>query len=209
MLECYFFRCYYAYLLGDQEQTRMYYDWIREEYKKNPSPTALTDLQLRELKKIRDALKTGTIARNEWIDPVSEVEYLKKDYDLKQDALLRKIYDEGTFFIKMMLDEDVNLVDIEQPCPPYGRVDMVYKGKRYLYPVEVKKDEGRHDLIGQINKYTLYYKLRLHYKLYEGVQPLTICGSYDPYTLGELKSAGVIPLMYGLDKLGALTLSKV
>jgi hypothetical protein len=75
---------------------------------------------------------------------------------------------------------------------------MVYMGKKTIYPLEVKKDQGRHDLIGQLSKYDLFHKLYLHYKTYEAVQSVAVCGAYEPYTLRELKQLGFKPIAYSL-----------
>jgi hypothetical protein len=73
---------------------------------------------------------------------------------------------------------------------------MVYRSKDTIYPLEVKRHEGKHDLIGQISKYTLHFKLGLILKHYEIVQPVTICNSYNQHTLTELKRLFVIPIRY-------------
>ena len=54
MIEPLYFFCYYAYLLGDLEKTRMYFSIIREEYKSCGKPDSLKEYQLIELKKIKD-----------------------------------------------------------------------------------------------------------------------------------------------------------
>lgn len=75
---------------------------------------------------------------------------------------------------------------------------MVYRSHNISYPTELKVSEGKHDLIGQINKYTLYFKMQMHLKHYDEVQPVTICNNYNQHTLTELKRLSVITLKYDL-----------
>jgi hypothetical protein len=69
-------------------------------------------------------------------------------------------------------------------------------GRNIVYPLEIKKDQGKHDLIGQINKYRLHFQFLFHYKFFEKVEPVTICSCYDNYALQELKQNKVRTLIY-------------
>ena len=53
MLSALFFHAYYAYLQGDLEKTRMFYEMLKEEFKVSKNRDALDQYQLRELKNIR------------------------------------------------------------------------------------------------------------------------------------------------------------
>jgi hypothetical protein len=121
---------------------------------------------------------------------------------MPQKDLVKRIYLEGTTQLKEILDaeEDFYLYSIEHPCDQYGFVDMYYRDKKTAFPLEVKVGAGDHKLIGQIMKYDLYSRLHLHEKAYVQVQAVTLCGSYDEYTISELKKNGVIPVLYSEGK---------
>lgn len=201
MIETLFFFCYYAYLLGDFKKAQMYFSMIREEYSVRGRPYSLKEYQLFELKRIKEAITTGNISRNKWLNeniisgPVSS-----SDINIKQPELVRRIHTQGLEQLKEILQDDIYLYNIEHPCHPYGAVDMVYMGENTIYPVEVKRGRGEHDLIGQISKYNLYHRLQLHYKHYEHVQSVTICNSYQPFTIHELRTMGIKALSYTLTK---------
>ena len=208
MIETLYFFCYYAYLHGDLANTRMYYDILREEFK-TARPDSLKPHQYLELKKIKEALISGNISKGKWLS--EQVESGPMDLpitEMGQKELVRKIHFQGLNRLKEILQEDVCLYDIEFPCPPYGFVDMVYMGKNTIYPVEVKKDQGKHDLIGQIYKYDLFHKLRLHLKQYEFIKSLTICHSYQSFVTSELKQMEFNPLVYSCTK-DAIQLSPI
>lgn len=198
MIETLFYKCLYSYLLTDKEKTKFFYNLVRDEYAKSGSPDSLKTHQFKELKRIKSAIDTNSFIKSEWIDDDSSIApEIPTEYvgSTRQKELVKKI-DQHKSQLDVVFNDSVQLYNIEHPCPPYGFVDMVYKGENTIYPVEVKKGKGEHDLIGQILKYDLYHKFRLHYHFYDYVQSITICSSYNPYTLKQLKQNGIRTLIY-------------
>jgi len=197
MIEALFFQCYYAYLEGDLNKTSMLFDFLKEECKLRGKSDSLTQAQLQDLKKVKIALDTGNVPRTVWID--EELAYSgEKDtmVSIRQSDLVEKIHKEAVGSLREWLSKDLYLHNIEHPCPPYGVVDMLYMSSDTAYPLEVKKDKAKHDIIGQIMKYDLHCRFKLHLKFYEKVQPVTVCGAYDGNTLKELKKYGVKTFKY-------------
>jgi len=197
MIETLYFFCYYAYLLGDLEKTRMYFSMIREIYSTHGRSDSLKEHQLLELSKIKAAISTGNISQKTWNEN-TPAPSSSPDIKIKQPELVKRIHTQGLEQLKEILQDDISLYNIEHPCDPYGAVDMVYMGKGTIYPVEVKRGRGEHDLIGQISKYDLFHRLQLHYNQYEHVKSVTICNSYQPFTIHELRTMGVKALSYTL-----------
>jgi hypothetical protein len=200
MVEALYFNTYHSFLLGNLHDTKMFFEFLVDEFKKRKNPEALSTKQLLELKTIRSALQTGKIEKYEWINaPDTPDTGNPTAPDIKQPDLARRIHFKGLQQLQGLLSSpDLELYDIEHPCGAYGTVDMVYRSHDVSFPVEVKRHEGKHDLIGQINKYTLHFKLQLHLKHYDEVQPVTICNSYNQHTLTELKRLSVIPIKYDI-----------
>lgn len=199
MVETLYFKCYYSFLRGNLPQAIMFYELLREEFKSSGRIDVLKNYQLFELKKVKEAITTGTIAQASWLDDPAPVgPPTQSTAEFKQNELVRKIHQNFGQLKELLQEEGLYLYDIEYPCGPYGRVDMVYMGRNTVFPTEIKKDCGDHSLIGQIGKYCLYHQLRLHYKFYEFVQPVTVCSSYDPYTIQELKKNGVKTVIYSV-----------
>ena len=198
LIETLYFFAYYAYLLGNLKEASIYYALLKDEFKTTGRQDSLEPYQLLELKRIRHAINTGDIAQATGIEtPIELGPQAEAPSNMDQKALVKEIYLQGTEQLKAILDaDDLYLYNIEHPCGMYGNVDMVYRGKDTAYPVEVKKDQGKHDLIGQINKYTLFHRLQLHLKFYRFVRPVTICQSYLPYVQKVLKQYGVLTLGY-------------
>jgi len=198
MFEALYFFCYYSYLLGDLDKSKMYYTLLSNEFKTYGTQDSLKEHQFLELKKIKGAINTGNISRNKWINENVPSGPSKSDAKIKQPELVKRIHTQGIGQLSELLNDDIYLYNIEHPCHPYGAVDMVYMGKDTIYPVEVKTGQGEHDLIGQISKYDLYHRFQLHYKHYNYVKSVTICHSYNSFTIHELKKRDIRTLSYTL-----------
>jgi hypothetical protein len=200
MVESLFFQTYYSYLKGDFNSAKMFFHFLKEEFKNKKDPEALNRKQLLILKEIQFSIKNGKIEISEWVGENESSAAIDGDSpDIKQTELVKKIHFETHNSLKELLKSDeLQLYNIEHPCGKYGAVDMVYYDPEIFFPVEVKRHEGKHDLIGQIAKYTLYFKLGLHMKMYFDVIPVTICNSYNAHTLKKLKGMSVVTLKYDL-----------
>ncbi len=200
MVESLYFQTYKAFLLGDLTNAKMYFEFLVEEFRNKKNPKALSNNQLIVLKTIRSALQSGMIEKQQWVSESSIPLYNPQEIpDINQVELVRRIHFGGLKRLAELLRApDLELYNIEHPCGAYGAVDMVYKSKDIVYPVEVKRHEGKHDLIGQIGKYDLHFKLNLSLKHYEVVQPVTLCNSYNSHTLAELKRMSVVTLRYSI-----------
>jgi len=198
MIQTLFYKSYYAYLMGDKETASLYYTLLKEEFKVSGKPNSLKPLQLKELKKIKEAITSGSIASTNWLaEPIVSTEEQDKSIELEKDVV-KRIHYEGFEKLRELLhsNDKFYLYNLEHPCADYGKVDMVYMDDRIAYPVEVKRGIGKHDLVGQVMKYTLAMKMKLHYNFYEEVRPVTVCSGYKDYAVQELKKHGIITLVY-------------
>jgi hypothetical protein len=176
----------------------MYYEMLKEEFNGCRDRNALDIYQLKELKNIRSALDTGSIVTDKWITEEQAPDTNEKETAPKQNDLVKRLHVDAIESLRSCVGSDASfeLYNVEHPCNPHGRVDMVYRDSETMYPVEIKRNQGEHDLIGQIAKYTLYFKMRLHLKMYRRVQPVTICRGYNSHVLSELKRRSVETLRY-------------
>lgn len=207
-IETLYFQCYYGFLLGDYQKAITFYELLKEEFASTGNVQSLQPHQFKQLSLIRDSLKTGSLPHTQWVEPTS-VSTSPGAMASSQTELIKRIHFQGVSRLKEILDAPLELYNIEHPCGQYGRVDMVYMGNRTVFPVEVKKGEAEHDIIGQIAKYDLYHRLRLHYKHYDFVTSVTICASYPSYVLQELKKHGVTTVVYQLTGKTGISLSMV
>jgi hypothetical protein len=211
MIQALFYKSYYAYLIGDKENASLYYTLLKEEFKLSGKSDSLKYFQLTALKKIKEALTSNNIVSSNWLsEPVTiSTEEQDRAIDLEKDVV-KRIHLEGFNKLREILksNDKFYLYNLEHPCLNYGKVDMIYMDTNIAYPIEVKRGIGKHDLIGQIMKYSLALKLRLHYSFYEEVKPVTICCGYKDYVVQELKKLGVMTLIYEISN-NSLTLQAV
>jgi len=202
IIETLFFKCYYAYLKGDLEKTALFYTLLKEEYRTEGSPGSLNPHYLKELAKVKSALDGGSASSKGWLEGFTQNVGSSTSDKVLQKDLVRRIHDEGAGCLRQILEatDKFFLYNIEHPCDQYGYVDMYYQDGITAFPLEVKVGQGDHRLLGQIMKYDLYCRFHLHEKFYVRVQPVTVCKSYDEYTLSELKRNGVVPVLYGNEK---------
>jgi len=210
MIEALFFKAYYAYLDGNLKDTDMYLSFLRQECKLHPGENKLNEHYIPTFKNLITATKTGLLPQRSWSTDKIPMDSMGPKTKLSQVDIVKGLHKQCFSSIKDLLKAHSTLYlhNIEHPCPPYGAVDMLYQDQVTCYPLEVKKDRGEHDLIGQIMKYDLYCKKKLHLKHYYRVQPVTVCGSYDKFTLGQLKQLGVITIKY-IEKNGDIYTSKI
>lgn len=200
MIVTLFHRCYYSYLKGNLEQARIFMDFLRDEFKNKGKKEDLNEHQLRLLKKVRDAIQGKYISDSIWSGELKDPpKYTKNKETEKRHSVLVKMIHDQIDDLKRMIGEnskEFRLENIEHPCPPYGRIDMLYKDEVFVYPIEVKPSRGDHDIVGQILKYEKYCRLNLHMRLWEDVKPATICRGYSDFAYQELKRRGIKTLVY-------------
>lgn len=200
MIEAFFHKCYYSYLDGNLENAKMYMDFLREEFRSTGNKDALNKYQLRHLKKVRDAIKEESIRESVWTEKLKEVpdSTPSKESIKKHQDIVKEIH-KNAFTLKSILSSNIGeflLENIEHPCPPYGRIDMLYRDDVYVYPVEVKPGRGDHDIVGQILKYDRFCRKNLHLRLWEDVKAVTVCKSYSNFAFQELKRRGIITVLF-------------
>lgn len=209
MLKALFHRCYYSYLRGDLEEAKMFFEFLRDEYRKSGDKNALSPYQLRLLRTVRDALRGKEVRSVTWEEDLPAEALKPPENDQSHRDVVREIHRS----IKQLQNAlgrsvgELRLHNIEHPCPP-GRMDMLYLDDVFAYPVEVKPEAGKHDIVGQILKYDLSCRMNIHLGFWQDVQPVTVCGGYSKWALRELKKHGVITILHTNSKNG-LNLKKV
>lgn len=199
MMATLFYRCYYAYLKGDLEESRLFFNFLTKEYKSCKDKKVFSKRKLMLLKDVRTALQTKKVGQDNWVKDDLNASKMAENKVSKrpQNELVRLIHDDLENLRTILnAPNNFHLYNIEHPCDPFGRVDMLYKDDSVVYPVEVKTGTGNHDLVGQIAKYDRSLRFQLHLNLWENVLPVTICKNYSDFAIKELKKRGVTTLQY-------------
>ena len=125
MINSLYFHCYYAFLRGDFPETKMYYDFLKEEFGKKKDINALKSHQLHTLKKIREAITTGNLPRGSWMNETPiQGPPTQPTAKFKQNELVWKINKEIDQLKEILKKEEPYL---KEPLP-----------KKQLKPVKTK-----------------------------------------------------------------------
>lgn len=187
-------------LLGDTSNAKMYLHFLREEFDNNEIlfESLKKDHRWKHLVELGNAIDNNLVfsksldcseaksfPRQEEETLFSKQEDLVKAIMLSQDNLRMCLGAESDFHC--------SCTELETR---FGRVDLVAQDKITAYPIEVKKSGAYHDVVGQIDKYVIQFKLWLINRMYENVLGVVIANSFDSYTIKELYKAGVVPVKY-------------
>jgi len=78
----------------------------------------------------------------------------------------------------------------------YGYIDIVAKADDIRYVCELKLGKADHSIIGQIEKYRLFYYLLRPLGHFSRVIGVTIASDYDDFVKDQLQQKGIIVLRY-------------
>lgn len=190
----------------------MYYQFLKEEFLERHGKHNLTLEQLKTLKTIREAIRTGRIPENLTWSDTSEIQNnlpLGQKYEDGQNKLIKETYLELNQLENLLNSGGkLRLEAIEYPCENFGTVDALFMDNETAYPMEFKTARAEDGLLNQILRYDRFFRFKLHLGLYQEVQPVTLCAGYQNFVLGELKKRNIITLKYGREN-GRLKLYKI
>lgn len=187
-------------LLGEKQKAKAYLGLLRHEFVIEPkSFVLLDDEKMLNLQKYGDIVDSDLFITNiDFKENINEYEFKRDEEKVKKENELRKMVLKQDIKSLIQADDTFRYTEIEAKTK-YGRVDILGRDKDTLFVFELKKEHARHDLIGQIHKYVICYKLKLIRKMYKKVQGVVIANSFDNFTLNELKHNGHTCLKYSLD----------
>jgi RecB family endonuclease NucS len=212
IIESLFYQFYNAILLGSPD-IQIFYEILQDEYNHDEKQfDFLQDNGCWEiLVKLIEVVKNKLTVKN--------LNFDNKIILSPQEAEEKSSVDYEYELIKIILQSKDSLANIlgatkqfyfynfEHPTL-FGKVDLVAQDGMTMYLIETKRDEAKHDVVSQIDKYILDFKLKLNLKLWNNVIGVVIANGFPQYVLQELVKNGIIPLRYSL-KDGIFKLSKV
>ncbi|MDD5649618.1 MAG: hypothetical protein PHF86_04260 [Candidatus Nanoarchaeia archaeon] len=199
LAETLYYQTYNYMLLGDSSNAKMYLSFLREEFDSNEKSfdPLKKDHRWEHLKEIGNAIDKNLVLSN-LVEDKSVVVLRQEDETVfsKQDDLVKAIMlSQDDLRICLGAESDFNCIITEMETR-YGRVDLVAQDKKTVYPIEVKKNGAFHDVVGQINKYVIHFKLGLINRIYDFVVGIVIANNFDVFVLKELYKLGVVPVKY-------------
>jgi RecB family endonuclease NucS len=179
----------------------MYLQFLREEFDKNEESFASLkkDHRWEHLVELGNAIDNNLdISKNLLSDKEKfgvlrqeDETVFSKQYDLVKAIMLSQ--DQLRICLNAEHDFACSIAEMDTR---YGRVDLVAQDSKTIYPIEVKKNCAFHDVVGQISKYVIHFKLGLVNRIYDFVAGVVIANSFDMFVLKELYKLGIIPIKY-------------
>lgn len=197
-IETLYYFLYNAVLLGDGDKAKMYLGMLRENYEKDNTSFDILGNRFEHLKQLGYIVDNGMVVRNFNYDGNNQAIKTEKDED-KTDTEkdLVKLIGKNFDLLRDVLcaTSDFHLYNLEHQTL-FGRVDIVAKDNLTVYLIETKKNEARYQVIAQIEKYILDFKLKLILKVWNKIIGVVIANSFLDPVLNELVKNGVIPVKY-------------
>jgi hypothetical protein len=200
-IETMYYMLYNSVLLGQTSKAKMFLSFLRNEYDENQDQFVVlkSDDRWQHLVQIGNDLDNNLVSRRYEViekpkDKVAveqEDNHFKKQNELvkaiclAQDKLRKCLKAKNNFYCSTIEHETM-----------FGRVDLVAQDETTIYPIEVKKNGGYHELVGQVDKYIMHFKLGLINKIYQHVVGVAIANGFDKYVLQELHKHGAIAIQY-------------
>lgn len=203
LAETFYYQIYNCTLLGEIEKAKMYLAFLREEYLNNEQSfnQLKKDHRWQHLIELGNAIDNNYTAleslKIEDLEPCACQEKNEKDnvFSKQNDLVKAIIFCQNDLKKCLGAQYDFHCFCTEMETK-FGRVDLVASDSITMYPIEVKKNGAFHDVVGQIYKYVVHFKLSLINRVYDKVIGVVIANSFDRYVLNELKKTGIVCVRY-------------
>lgn len=192
-------------LKGELKESEMYLEILRSEFEKNENIfEVLGNERMKHLKHLGKIVDEGLLVRSFNFEEAKNYTIEKDEYKVEKEKLLSKMLCKNQEILRKVLKtSDDFYIASERQRVTFGEVDLVAYDNDVCYVIELKRDEVKHDIIGQIEKYFYDFKMKLIYKLWKEVKGVVIGNSFSEYAIRELSKAKIICLKYSFtaDKL--------
>jgi RecB family endonuclease NucS len=202
IIECLFYKFYNAVLLGSPD-SQIFYEILQDEYKKDEEQFRFLqeDERWDILTKLIETVKNKLVVKNFDFDAkmnlISQDAEEKSSVEYEYDLIKIILQNKDCLAHILESSPDFCFYNVEHPTL-FGRVDIVAQDKKTMYLIETKRNEAKHDVISQIDKYILDFNLKLSLKLWNKVVGIVIANGFPQYVFQELIKNGIIPLRYSL-----------
>jgi RecB family endonuclease NucS len=212
LVETLFYQVYNYVLLNKQQDAKMYLEFLRDEYQSNPKKFDILkqDNRWQQLQEFSHSLENNLyLSSFETVKNTDFVDIKCKQTVDNQRILTNKLI-KSKDSLRQLLNAESDFECIATEAETiYGNVDLLAQDKNTIYPIEIKKERAEHDVLGQIDKYIIHYKLKLINKIYNKVQGVVISSGFSNFVLQELSKQGIVAIFYNLNKDGIIELKKI
>ena len=198
-IEVMYYKLYNSVLLCKVKEAKLYLEMLRNEYENNPEVFDVLKKNERwqHLVQLGKEIDEGLIINKIEIPPDEKIVAIG---DEKRTRYEKELVDEickNQNIMRGVLKASNNFYLLNREHSTlFGKVDLVGEDGKTRYVIEVKKGIAKHDVVSQIDKYMIDFKLKLILKIYNKVVGVVIANGFTDYVLKELQKMNVVLIKY-------------
>jgi hypothetical protein len=194
-IDAIYWRLHFFYLKNERKKAELFLSMLESE-KPEDIINEIGEVHYRRFQQIKNNIIFGNFRRlyGTGTSMPAINEYFVKEPDIKEKEFHKLLMTKSgrlPLFSCLGASEASTMVH-EIEVSPYGRIDFVVKDGRKWYAVEVKVEEAKDDIIGQVDKYFVALELEMNLGLHDYVGAAVVAPSFSPYVTAELSRMGVI-----------------
>jgi hypothetical protein len=198
IIDAIYFRLHTTFLKNERDLAAMFLGMLEDE-KPEAVQAEIGPIHYKRLLHMKEEVHNGTFRRfRSGGEAMPEMNGILMERSRDEAAFHRLIMaKEGRrkLFDALGVEPSASLVH-ELEMEPFGRLDFLVREGRRWYAIEVKINEAKHDVVGQIDKYILSLSLDMCMGLHDEVKAAVLAGSFSPYAASELSRMGVTMLTH-------------
>ena len=200
IVEVLYYKLYNAVLLGEKSEYVDFLAMLREAYEEDSSAFKILekDNRFEHLQHLGYIIDNNLVKKIDFSESIQEEnKLLEAQNSVNEEKELKYLLYENINKLKELIEaKDGFYFGLFECKTRFGIIDITARDKETMFVIELKRNKVKHDIIGQIEKYIIFFKLKLILKLWKKVIAVVVANDYDKFILKRLKHSGVICLQY-------------
>ena len=198
IIDAIYFRLHAAFLKNERDAAEMFLGMLLDE-KDDAIQAEIGPIHYKRLMYMKDEVRNGTFRRfRSGGEAMPELNPIVTERSRDEAAFHRLIMAKDgrrKLFDALGVQPSASLIH-ELELDPYGRVDFLIREGRKWHAVEIKAEEAKHDVVGQVDKYILGLSLEMCMGLHDEVGAAVLATGFSPYAASELSRMSVTMLVH-------------
>lgn len=190
-----FWKLHANYLRNNQEEARRFAGML-SEYEPEKIREEIGEIHFKRYNVIQDNISRGLYGRIYFSGNTAP--FIKTSYTPQEKTCKEKefcdilVSTEGRKKLSELLQFSQSFSILREfELGEFGRVDLLVRSDRKVFPVEVKMGEAPNSLVSQIDRYRLALELDMVWGLYDEVEAVVLAERFTPYEAIELSRLSV------------------
>jgi hypothetical protein len=196
IIDALYWRLHSSFLKNDRKRADFMLGMLEDEGLRSSIEEELGPIHYKRYVAIRHKIWIGQYGRlydDGYSTPLLEQTFAPEETTIGEAEFHKKLMSkEGRSYLSPLIGVSSNASWLhELNMNPYGRCDFVVREGRKQIAIEVKINEAKSAVVGQIDKYRLNLELEMANGLCDYVEAIVIAKTFSPYVSAELSRLGV------------------